>query len=120
MTLRKKRWIAHGVFVCALLLTAQAAVAGTITVTKCGMTDKTNGGLVTSGYADAYLSVEFVGEANCDCETPDITYTWLFGDGTDADGATVSHVYGYWGAGKRSPWLLLRCIAALRTWPCPP
>jgi hypothetical protein len=73
------------------------------------MADKTNGGEVTAGMADAYLSVTFNGEANCTCSGATLTYTWYFGDGTSADGASVSHTYGANGAGNRSPSLSVTC-----------
>lgn len=78
------------------------AVAG-ITITKAVMTDKTNGGEVTTGKAHAVLSIEFIAEATTTCKDKSLTYTWDFGDGTTATGATVTHVYGEAGAGNRSP-----------------
>jgi len=85
-----------------MTLLAFDAAAG-ITITKCKMIDKTNGGEVTSGLADADLSVDFVAEATTDCKDTTLTYTWDFGDGTTAMGASVSHTYGDAGAGERSP-----------------
>ena len=79
----------------------QDATAGTITITKNVMTDKTNNVDVTSGWGDAALSVQFKGAATCTCENPNITYTWNYGDGTNDNGATVSHTYGAAGAGTR-------------------
>lgn len=93
----------------ALLLAGPSEVAGGVTITKCKMADKTNGGEVTSGMADSDLSVEFRGAAKCTCSGATLTYTWYFGDGTSADGATVSHVYGDSGAGNRSPSLSATC-----------
>ena len=115
MTHTKKRLVLHIIFCLALLLAVQPAIAGTITITECGMTDKTNGGLVKSGFAQSILSVEFIGEAECDCETPDLTYTWYFGylwsSGGEArsTGATTSHTFFGSGAGTRSPYLNVYC-----------
>ncbi|MCP4535913.1 MAG: hypothetical protein GY832_02105 [Chloroflexi bacterium] len=111
MSCRRGRCILAVVTLMGLLLVSQAAVAGTITITKCKMTDKTNSTEVTSGYADADLSVAFKGAATCTCEAPDLTYTWHFGDGDSANGAAVSHAYSGAKAGNRSPYLHVDCNA---------
>ena len=108
MTLMKNKClIAHVIF--AWLLVVPSVLAG-VSITKCKMTDKNNGGEVTSGYAHAELSVQFVGEANCNCENKDLTYTWDFNDGTSDTGATVNHKYdGLNAAGTRYPSLVVTC-----------
>jgi hypothetical protein len=112
MTISKRRQIVFQtqiLIVLILLSYSQIEAAGTITITKNVMTDKTNNSDVTSGYADASLPVEFKGEATCSCESPSIAYTWHFGDGNSANGAIVSHEYGDAGAGDRSPYLHCSC-----------
>ena len=106
-----KRWciLAVTVLLGVLLLANSGEVAAGVTITKCKMADKHSGGETTSGFADAFLSVSFIGEANCTCEQPNLVYTWYFGDGTSASGASVSHVYGASGAGNRSPSLSVTC-----------
>jgi len=99
----------------ALLLTQPRNAAGEVTITKCKMVDKTNGGEVPrSGMpgpfmADAYHVVEFRGEATCSCSAADLTYTWNLGDGHSAEGASLSYVYHFAGAGNRSPTLTVFC-----------
>jgi hypothetical protein len=92
------------------LLSSAAYATGTITITKAVMVEKdAPNAEVTFGYADADLSVDFRGEADCNCCDPNLTFTWNFGDGTSANGASVSHVYGTAGAGDHAPWLSVTC-----------
>jgi hypothetical protein len=92
------------------LLSPAVYAAGTITITKAVMVEKDAPNQeVTSGYAQATLSVDFRGDANCTCCTPALTFTWNFGDGTSANGKNVSHVYGTAGAGNHAPWLSVTC-----------
>lgn len=81
-------------------LLASSVEAG-ITISKCAMVNKTAGGELTWGMADAYLSIDFVSAATTDCETGGLTYVWDFGDGTTATGQNVSHTYGAANAGCR-------------------
>ena len=93
------------VLACAALLLICRPAYATITITKVAIKDKTNGGEVAEGLADALLSVSFVSAATTDCEDPTLTYTWRFGDGTTATGQNVSHTYGAGGAGNRKVWV---------------
>ena len=104
--------MAMSVAVAALCLANPAAyAAGTITITKAVMVERDAPNQeVTSGLADAYLYVDFRGDAQCSCScTPTLTYTWQFGDGTTANGKNVSHTYGANGAGNNAPWLHVEC-----------
>jgi hypothetical protein len=98
-----------GLALAALCVGGRDAAAGTVTINKAKMADKTNAVEVTEGYADAALSVDFKGDASCTCDAPNIEYTWSFGDATTAVGANVSHTYGAGGAGNKAPSLYCKC-----------
>ena len=68
--------------------------AGTVTIDKAKMVDKTNGGEVSSGMADARFGIDFVSAARSTAYNPTLTYTWTFGDNSTAVGQNVSHTYG--------------------------
>lgn len=87
-----------------LLLGPTESNAGiTINSASTGVKDKTAGGTPKgSGLADAKLSLDFVASATTDLENPALTYTWDFGDGTTATGATVSHTFGVSKGGERT------------------
>ena len=106
MTHMNLRFVTCIVFVCALMLMGQSSVMA-VSIKDYGMTNKTDGGdLLTEGYAQAGLDVEFVGEATCNCEIPNLTYTWYFDDGSTADGKTVGHAFV---GGKHKVYLNVHC-----------
>lgn len=97
----------------ALVIVAQAtalcAETGTITISKCIIREKDEENEITSGFADADLSVYFESEASCSCGCEDLEYEWDFGDDETDTGKDVSHVYGTSGAGDRSITLNVEC-----------
>jgi hypothetical protein len=97
----------------ALAVVAQGAAAladtGTITISECIIREKDEENAISSGFADADLSVYFESEASCSCGCEDLEYEWDFGDSTTSTGKDVSHVYGTTGAGDRSITLTVEC-----------
>ena len=106
--LKKKRGLKLFVLALAVAMINAYCYAG-ITITKAVMEDKTSSTEVTSGYADADISVSFKGDATCNCGCPNLSYKWYFGDGTSASSKDATHTYGTSGAGNRSPYLNVKC-----------
>ena len=94
-----------------VLYAPSVCAAGTITITKATLVEKDSPHAeVSSGYAAYNRSVDFRADATCTCScTPDLTYTWYFGDTESAPGKNVSHEYGSDGGGNRWAFVAVHC-----------
>ena len=95
----------------SVLYAPSVCAASTITITKATLEEKVSPyAEVLSGFADSGLGVYFRADATCTCScTPDLTYTWYFGDTQSATGKNQTHVYSSNHAGNRYPLVIVEC-----------